>query len=33
VRGFKVHSAKVLHGLMWSRLSDHAPIMADLELA
>jgi endonuclease/exonuclease/phosphatase family metal-dependent hydrolase len=33
VRGFKVLSAKVLHGLMWSRLSDHAPIMADLELA
>jgi endonuclease/exonuclease/phosphatase family metal-dependent hydrolase len=33
LRGFRVQSAKVLHGLMWSRLSDHAPIMADLELA
>jgi endonuclease/exonuclease/phosphatase family metal-dependent hydrolase len=33
VRGCKVLSAKVMHGLLWSRLSDHAPIVADLELA
>ena len=30
VRGFKVEAAKVLHGASWARLSDHAPIMADL---
>ena len=33
VRGFKVESAQVLHGTMWARLSDHAPIVADLESA
>jgi endonuclease/exonuclease/phosphatase family metal-dependent hydrolase len=33
VRGFKVASAKVMHGILWSRLSDHAPIVAELELA
>ena len=33
VRGFKVGSAKVMHGILWSRLSDHAPIVAELELA
>ncbi|RYE74380.1 MAG: endonuclease, partial [Oxalobacteraceae bacterium] len=27
VRGFKVASAKVMHGILWSRLSDHAPIV------
>ncbi|MEA5098421.1 MAG: endonuclease/exonuclease/phosphatase family protein [Burkholderiaceae bacterium] len=32
VRGFEVESAKVLQGLRWSRLSDHAPIVATLEL-
>lgn len=32
VRGFKVHSAQVLHGALWARLSDHAPIVAGLEL-
>ena len=32
VRGFKVESAEVLHGDRWSRLSDHAPILAALEL-
>jgi endonuclease/exonuclease/phosphatase family metal-dependent hydrolase len=32
VRGFKVASAKVMHGVLWSRLSDHAPIVAELEL-
>ena len=32
VRGFKVEAAKVLHGATWARLSDHAPIMADLHL-
>jgi endonuclease/exonuclease/phosphatase family metal-dependent hydrolase len=33
VRGFKVESAKVMRGMLWSRLSDHAPIVAELELA
>ena len=33
VRGFRVASAKVMHGILWSRLSDHAPIVAELELA
>jgi endonuclease/exonuclease/phosphatase family metal-dependent hydrolase len=33
VRGFKVESAKVMHGILWSRLSDHAPIVAELEFA
>jgi endonuclease/exonuclease/phosphatase family metal-dependent hydrolase len=33
VRGFKVESAQVLHGALWARLSDHAPIVAALELA
>lgn len=32
VRGFRVDSAQVLHGPMWARLSDHAPIVATLEL-
>ncbi len=32
VRGFDVESAEVLHGRRWSRLSDHAPIMATLKL-
>ena len=32
VRGFKVESAQVLHGVRWSRLSDHAPIIATLVL-
>jgi endonuclease/exonuclease/phosphatase family metal-dependent hydrolase len=33
VRGFRVAAAKVMHGILWSRLSDHAPIVAELELA
>jgi endonuclease/exonuclease/phosphatase family metal-dependent hydrolase len=33
VRGFKVGNAEVLHGTLWARLSDHAPILANLELA
>ena len=33
VRGFKVESAKVLHGPMWAKLSDHSPIIANLELS
>jgi len=33
VRGFNVHSAQVLHGALWAKLSDHAPIVATLELA
>lgn len=32
VRGFKVQTAEVLYGAMWARLSDHAPIVATLEL-
>lgn len=30
VRGFAVEDATVLHGGLWSRLSDHAPIVATL---
>ena len=33
VRGFKVEQAEVLHGPQWARLSDHAPIVANLSLA
>lgn len=32
VRGFKVQTAQVLHGALWAKLSDHAPIVASLEL-
>jgi len=32
VRGLKVDSAQVLHGGLWARLSDHAPIVAELTL-
>lgn len=32
VRGFRVESAKVLHGPLWAKLSDHAPIVATLDL-
>lgn len=32
VRGFEINQAKVLHGPSWARLSDHAPIIADLML-
>lgn len=33
VRGFKVETAEVLHGSLWAKLSDHAPIVANLTLA
>jgi endonuclease/exonuclease/phosphatase family metal-dependent hydrolase len=33
VRGFKVEQAEVLHGPQWAKLSDHAPIVANLQLA
>ena len=33
VRGFDVLSAQVLHGPRWARLSDHAPIVAELHLS
>ncbi len=33
VRGFKVESAQVMHGSLWAKLSDHAPIIASLKLA
>lgn len=32
VRGFDVLDAEVLHGASWARLSDHAPIVAELQL-
>ena len=32
VRGFRIASARVLSGPTWRRLSDHAPIVADLVL-
>lgn len=32
MRGFDIDSAKVLFGAGWSRLSDHAPIVAELRL-
>ena len=31
-RGFKVHHVAVLAGPQWARLSDHAPLLAELEL-
>jgi endonuclease/exonuclease/phosphatase family metal-dependent hydrolase len=31
-RGFGVRSARVLRGRAWSKLSDHAPLLAELEL-
>lgn len=33
VRGFNIHSAKVHTGQIWSNISDHAPLTANLELA
>jgi endonuclease/exonuclease/phosphatase family metal-dependent hydrolase len=32
VRGFAVHSAHVLHGPQWAKLSDHAPVLATVQL-
>lgn len=32
VRGFRIESAQVLHGPLWAKLSDHAPIVAALEM-
>ena len=32
VRGFEISHATVLHGASWARLSDHAPIVAELTL-
>jgi endonuclease/exonuclease/phosphatase family metal-dependent hydrolase len=31
-RGFAVRSARVLHGMPWRQISDHAPLFAELEL-
>ena len=31
-RGFAVRSARVLQGLPWTQISDHAPILTELEL-
>jgi endonuclease/exonuclease/phosphatase family metal-dependent hydrolase len=33
VRAFKVDTAEVLHGTLWAKLSDHAPIVATLKLS
>jgi endonuclease/exonuclease/phosphatase family metal-dependent hydrolase len=33
VRGFRAEAAQVLHGTLWAKLSDHAPIVATLKLA
>lgn len=33
VRGFQVEKAQVMHGTLWAKLSDHAPIVASLALA
>jgi endonuclease/exonuclease/phosphatase family metal-dependent hydrolase len=32
LRGLSVESAEVLHGVLWARLSDHAPVVATLNL-
>jgi endonuclease/exonuclease/phosphatase family metal-dependent hydrolase len=32
VRGLKIEHAQVLHGARWARLSDHAPLVADLKI-
>lgn len=32
VRGLEIESAQVLHGAMWAKLSDHAPIVASLHI-
>lgn len=32
IRGFQVHDYQVLHGLPWRRMSDHAAIVAEIEL-
>jgi endonuclease/exonuclease/phosphatase family metal-dependent hydrolase len=32
VRGLQIEHAQVLHGASWARLSDHAPLVADLLL-
>jgi endonuclease/exonuclease/phosphatase family metal-dependent hydrolase len=31
-RGFAVRKARVLHGLPWRQISDHAPLFAEMEL-
>jgi endonuclease/exonuclease/phosphatase family metal-dependent hydrolase len=31
VRGFRVREARVHHGRQWGRVSDHAPLTAQLE--
>jgi len=31
-RGFAVRNARVLHGMPWRQISDHAPLFAELEL-
>ncbi|MGE0797427.1 MAG: endonuclease/exonuclease/phosphatase family protein [Lautropia sp.] len=31
VRGFRIRDAAVMRGVAWARLSDHSPLLADLE--
>jgi len=31
VRGFDVRSVEVMHGRLWAKMSDHAPLVAELE--
>jgi endonuclease/exonuclease/phosphatase family metal-dependent hydrolase len=33
VRGFKVLAMQVPKGIVWAKRSDHAPLIAELELA
>ncbi|MDR1311696.1 MAG: endonuclease/exonuclease/phosphatase family protein [Burkholderiaceae bacterium] len=32
VRGFSVRSAMIMHGMRWAKVSDHAPLVATLEI-
>lgn len=32
VRGLRIEAAQVLHGPLWAKLSDHAPIVASLQM-
>jgi endonuclease/exonuclease/phosphatase family metal-dependent hydrolase len=32
LRGLRAESAEVLHGALWAKLSDHAPVIATVHL-
>jgi endonuclease/exonuclease/phosphatase family metal-dependent hydrolase len=32
VRGLYIETAQVLHGTLWAKLSDHAPLVATLHV-